>query len=288
MVALLLGQVGVGAEEFFGVGGKGDVLGEPEDGEDDALDAGGVGAHVVELVDEGDGAAGGVDEEVGRHGQGGGLAELVVEVVEGGLVDHKVLQGTHDDLAQLGGVDQVVETDDATGVEVEGDIARGVEPMGGKGCGALLTEDEGEEVAVGDDLALELGIVVGTVGGEGVGRVFVEDGEAVLIEPAVAEPLVGSLLEGGGGAVAKGAQEHQTLVVGSEEAVGRPLEGTAVVDPEGVTFGPELLVGGEEEAAMALELLDGGRGVGRLPAGGHGEQECDCKEEEIFFHDWKG
>ena len=91
------------------------MLGEPEDGEDDTLDAGGVGAHVVELVDEGDGAAGGVDVEVGRHRQGGGLAELVVEVVEGGLVDHKVLQGTHDDLAQLGGVDQVVETDDATG-----------------------------------------------------------------------------------------------------------------------------------------------------------------------------
>ena len=150
----VFGQVGFGAEEFLGVGGEGDVFGEPEDGQDHGLYAAGIGGNGVELIDQGDGAARAVDKEVVGLGEGFGLLVLVEEALEDGLVGGEVVECPDDDGSQQGGVDEVGEMDDAAGVGIYGDIACGVEPMGGIGRGGLLADDVGEEVAVGNDAAL--------------------------------------------------------------------------------------------------------------------------------------
>lgn len=143
------GEATSGSEEALGVGGEGDVLGEPEDGEHHALDAAGVGGDVVETVVDDDGAAGGVDEEVLGHRHALHIAELVEEAFLNLLVDLKVLDGMSDGLAEEVGVgDEVGEVDGIAGFKVDSQEVGRVHAMCSSERKAFGLDDKGCERAV--------------------------------------------------------------------------------------------------------------------------------------------
>lgn len=114
----------VGAEEAFGVGGEGYMLGEPEDGQHDALDATGVGRYLVETIIDDDAVAGVVDGEVARQRHTLHVDEFVEEALASVFIHVEILYGMGDGLAQPVGVgDEVGEVDGVASFQINGQEA---------------------------------------------------------------------------------------------------------------------------------------------------------------------
>lgn len=135
--------VAPGPEQAFGVGCQRDVFGEPEDGEDDVLNAAGVGGKLVEGVDDDDVIAGAVDDEVARQRHTFHVGELVEEALSGFFVDVEVVDSMCDGLAEEIGVgDEVGEVDGVAGFQVNGQEASRMQAMGGTKGKTLLMDGE--------------------------------------------------------------------------------------------------------------------------------------------------
>jgi hypothetical protein len=114
--------VAVGAEEAFGVGGEGYVLGEPENGEGDFLDAAAVGGYLIEAIIDDDAIAVAVDGEVVWQGHALCIYELIEEASASVFVYVEVLYGMGNGFAEEVGVgDEVGEVDGVAGFNVDGE-----------------------------------------------------------------------------------------------------------------------------------------------------------------------
>ena len=97
------------------------MLGEPEDGKGDFLDAAAVGGYLIETIIDDDAIAGAVDGEVVWQGHALGVAELIEKAFASVFVYVEVLYGMGNGFAEEVGVgDEVGEVDGVAGFNVDG------------------------------------------------------------------------------------------------------------------------------------------------------------------------
>ena len=225
------------------------MLRKPEDWQHYALYAAGVGGHFVDLINQDDGAAGAVDEEILWDGEFAGLLVIVEEAVEGLLVHRQVFDSPDDDLAQEGGVDQIVEMDDLSGVEVDVHIVGVIDTMSSQGAADLSQDVESADVVIGGVFAFEVGIVEHDTSRDAVHNLFAKVGHVVFVEPGIGEPRIGCLLKGGSVAVAEAAEQKLVFDFFGEHTLGGPCQRVFVLNTQCVELGPPPSIGSYEDMA---------------------------------------